>query len=258
MRAALLVALLAAQPARVTPAAGGSSGPSGSPWTVVQADGSRVVFAVPPENRGGRLVGKLEGSGTLVSIPAARVDAEATARANAPGTPAATPFARPVPTPMPFATPPLGSQVKLKKTAEEAQKVLEGARTGSPAPVRSPAPSPGSRPADDAAGEPALVESEPVDRQGRGEEFWRERAGAARAEIEQAERDLAVAEADLEAAERAYLGPGEGERNSFAIRVYEARDRTERARRDLRLATGRLEALEEEARRAGAFPGWLR
>jgi hypothetical protein len=97
-----------------------------------------------------------------------------------------------------------------------------------------------------------------VDRQGRGEQYWRERAGAAREDIRQAEQDLAVAQADLEAAERAYLGPSEGERNSFTIRIYEARDRVERARQDLRRANGRFEALQEEARKAGAFPGWLR
>lgn len=261
MRAVLFAVLLATGAARVTPVPGGPPEPSGRPWTVVQADGMRVVFAAPPENRGGRLVGKLAGSGTLVSIPAARVDADATARANAPGEPGtAAPVAKPLPTPHPLATPPLGSQVKLRKSAEEAQRIIEGARTGRPAPAPSPGARAASAPAEGAgaAEAPPPGEDAPVDRDGRGEEYWRERAGAARAEIDQAGQDLAVAEADLEAAERAYLGPSEGERNSFAIRVYEARDRAERARQDLRRATRRLEGLEEEARKAGAFPGWLR
>ena len=51
---------------------------------------------------------------------------------------------------------------------------------------------------------------------------------------------------------------GEAERNSFIIRVIEARDVAEKARVQHRSAQGRWETLQEEARKAGAFPGWLR
>jgi hypothetical protein len=233
----------------------GDSGAAGTPpaptpgsWVLVQTDGSRVVLAAPPEARGGRYVGKLEGPGTLVSIPAARVDAAATARANAPQKRADRRSPRVAPTPRPFETPPLGERVKLKTSGNEARKVLEGARTGKPPSTPAPGVSPVPEP----------EETEPTDRSGRGESWWRERADAVRGELEEAPRSLAEAEASLEAAERAYLGESEGERATFVIHVVEARERAERAREEHRRAAARLEALQEEARKAGAFPGWLR
>lgn len=229
--------------------------PPGRPWVLVQADGTRVTFEAPPENRGGRFVGRLKGSGTLVSIPAVRVDTEATGRANAPGAAeAAAPAPKVRPTPGPFATPPLGDRVQMKTSKEDARRILEGARTGTPAPVPSPAPQPGSS----ATPAPVPEEKAPTDNQGRGEAYWRERAGAARGVFDEAEAHLAEAEAQLQAAERSYLGVGEAERNSFVIRVIEARDLAEKARVEHRSAKGRWEALQEEARKAGAFPGWLR
>jgi hypothetical protein len=233
----------------------GDPGTSGTPlaptpgsWVLVQTDGSRVVLAAPPEARGGRWVGRLEGTRTLVSIPASRVDAAATARANAPEKPADRPSPRFAPTPRPFETPPLGDRVKLKTAGNEARKVLEGARSGTPPST----PTPGASPV------PEPEETEPTDRAGRGESWWRDRAGAVRGELEEATRSLAQAEASLEAAERAYLGESEGERATFVIHVVEARERAERAREEHRRAAARLEALQEEARKAGAFPGWLR
>ena|GEM_PF-1661441 len=240
------------------PAAAGTVTPApGRPWVLVQADGTRVAFEAPPQNRDGRFVGRLKGSGTLVSIPVVRVDTEATGRANAPGAvETAVPAPKVRPTPGPFATPPLGDRVRMKTSSEDARKILEGARTGTPAPapVPSPAPPPGSSPAP----APVPEEKAPTDNQGRGEAYWRERAGAARGVFDEAEANLAAAEAQLQAAERSYLGVGEAERNSFVIRVIEARDLAEKARVEHRSAKGRWEALQEEARKAGAFPGWLR
>jgi hypothetical protein len=212
-----------------------------------------VTFEEPPQNSSGRLVGRLRGSGTLVSIPVARVDARATERANAPGADAATLPAPTVrPTLRPFETPPLGDRVRMKASPGDAQRILEGARAGAPLPA--PVPKPGTSP----LVTPVPEEKAPTDNLGRGEAYWRERAGAARGVFDEAESNLAAAEAQLQAAERSYLGVGEAERNSFVIRVIEARDLAEKARTEHRSAKGRWEALQEEARKAGAFPGWLR
>ena len=62
----------------------------------------------------------------------------------------------------------------------------------------------------------------------------------------------------LEAAERAWLGPSDAEQATFVLQVLAARERAERARAELRREEGRWEALQEEARKSGAFPGWLR
>ncbi|MBK9372615.1 MAG: hypothetical protein IPN03_02455 [Holophagales bacterium] len=251
---ALVLGLVASAPGSPPPTtAGTATTPPGRSWVLVQADGTRVTFEGPPENRDGRFVGRLKGSGTLVSIPAVRVDTEATGRANAPGAAAAAAAAaapKVRPTPGPFATPPLGDRVRMKTSGDEARRILENARMGTP----EPPPPPGTTP----TAAPVPAEKPPTDNLGRGEDYWRERAGAARGVFDDAERDLAAAEAQLAAAERSYLGVGEAERNSYVIRVIEARDVAEKARAQHRSASGRWEALQEEARKAGAFPGWLR
>lgn len=252
MRTALVLVLALSGPVpTASGAVGAANPPSGRPWVLVQADGTRVTFEAPPQERSGRLVGRLHGSGTLVSIPAARVDGKATERANAPRADAATlpaPTARP--TPGPFATPPLGDRVRMKTSGEEARRILENARIGTPAPTAQPGTTP--------TVVPVPEEKAPTDDQGRGEAYWRERAGAARGVFDEAERNLAEAEAQLQSAERSFLGVGEAERNSYIVRVIEARDIAEKARVEHRSAAGRWEALQEEARKAGAFPGWLR
>jgi hypothetical protein len=223
-------------------------------WVVVQKDGARVTFDGRPEVRSGKLVGRLLGPGTLVSIPAARVDDEATRRANEPGAAAPVPAAaKPAPTPRPFETPPLGDRAKLKTSPEEASRLLASSRTGSAAPAASPAPE-----SESAGGKKAAGPEAPTDRQGRDEAWWRERAGAVRGDYEGAAQALAEAEARLEAAERAYLGGSRAERNTFVIRVNEERAAAERAREEHRRASEAWEALQEEARKSGAFPGWLR
>lgn len=248
MRRSVLAGLaLVALAAAATPATQG--------WVVVQRDGTRVVLAEKPERRSGKLVGRLLGPGTLVSVPAARVDEEATRRANEEGRagPApAAPAARP--TPRPFETPPLGDRAALKTSGEEASRVLSAARTAAPGtdlPAEAGAET-------ERQGESRPSGAEPTDREGRGEAWWRDRAAAVRGRYEDAGRDLAEAEARLEAAERAHLGVGRAERNTFVIRVNEERAAAERARAEHRSASAAWESLQEDARKSGAFPGWLR
>ena len=256
MKAALVLVLglAASGAAGATPgAAAAPTPPARRPWVLVQSDGTRVAFEAPPQSRDGRFVGRLQGSGTLVSIPTVRVDTAATERANATGADAATVPAPTVrSTPRPFETPPLGDRVRMKASPEDARRVLEGARAGTPAPVLSPRP--GASP----TVVPASEEKAPTDNLGRGEAYWRERAGAARGVFDEAERNLNAAEAQLRAAERSFLGVGEAERNTYVVRVIDARAVAEKARSEHHSAAGRWEALQEEARKAGAFPGWLR
>lgn len=253
MKAAFVLALVLAAPGPLpVPSVGppAATSPAGRPWVVVQTDGTRLKFEASPESRSGMLVGRLQGSGTFVSIPIARVDTSATERANAPGAVAPTPPPRALATPRPFATPPLGDRVRMKTSPEEARKILEGARAGTPA----ASPSVGTTPSPAAA----LEEKAPTDNHGRGETYWRERAEATRSLFDEAERNLAAAETQLKAAEQTSLHGGEAERNTYIVRVIEARAVAEKARAEHSSAKGRWEALQEEARKAGAFPGWLR
>lgn len=220
-------------------------------WVVVRKDGARVTLDAPPRTEGGRLVGRLAGSGTLVSLPVARVDGEATARANAPGPPAAAPSpSAGRPAPRPFETPALGQRVRLTMSGEEARRHLEEARTGTPDDGPAPEGTPSAF--------PVAAQTGTTDRSGRDEGWWRERAAVARGAAEQAAAELAAAEAALEAAERSYLGGSEAERTTFVVNVLDARNRAEAARAAHGRASERWVALQEDARKAGAYPGWLR
>ncbi|HMM35144.1 MAG TPA: hypothetical protein PKA62_10470 [Thermoanaerobaculia bacterium] len=225
-------------------AAGGEK--AAGPWVVVQSDGARVVFDSPPERKGTRLVGRLLSGGALVSLPLARIDEAATRAANEPGAPKPTPPPAATPAPRPFETPPLGNLVKLRTSAEEARAHIEGAMKGTPAP---------SRPAREV---PPVAVAEPTDLLGRGERYWRERADERREALEAAAADRQVAERTLAEAERAWLGVSEAETTTYVLYLLEARERAERARQRHLGEQQRWEELGEEARKAGAFPGWLR
>lgn len=244
--AALVLAVLAGRAGLAGSAADGERA-AGS-WVVVQSDGARVVFASPPERKGARLVGRLLSGGALVSVPLARVDEAATRAANETGAPAPKPVPAPTatPAPRPFETPPLGDLVKLRTSGEEARAHIEGARKGTPAPPRA------------ARDVPPVEVAEPTDLLGRGELYWRRRADERREALEAAAADRQIAERTLAEAERAWIGLSEAETTTYVLYLLEARERAERARQRHLREQQRWEELGEEARKAGAFPGWLR
>ncbi len=240
----LALAVLAGRAGLAGSAAGGEKA-AGS-WVVVQSDGARVVFESPPERKGARLVGRLLSGGALVSVPLARVDEAATRAANEPGAPKPAPPPTATPAPRPFETPPLGNLVKLRTSGEEARAHIEGARKGTPAPPR------------DVRDVPPVEVAEPTDLRGRGERYWRQRADERREALEAAAADRQIAERTLAEAERAWLGLSEAETTTYVLYLLEARERAERARQRHLREQQKWEELGEEARKAGAFPGWLR
>ena len=225
-------------------AAGGEK--AAGPWVVVQQDGARVVFDAPPERRGARLVGRLLSGGALVSLPLARVDEASTRAANELGAPKPVPAPTATPASRPFETPALGDLVKLRASGEEARAHIEGARKGTPSPPR---------PVRDV---PPVEVAEPTDLLGRGERYWRVRADQRRESLEAAAAERQVAERVLAEAERAWLGLSDAETTTFVLQLLAARERAERARQAHLREETRWEELGEEARKAGAFPGWLR
>jgi hypothetical protein len=240
----LVLAVLAGSSGGAGSAAVGE-GAAGS-WVVVQQDGARVVFDSPPERRGARLVGRLLAGGALVSLPLARIDEAATRAANDPGAPKPAPAPTATPVPRPFETPALGDLVKLRTSGEEARAHLEGARKGTPSPPRA------------VRDVPPVEVAEPTDLLGRGERYWRERADRRREALEAAAADRQVAERVLAEAERAWLGVSEAETTTYVLYLLAARERAERARQRHLTEQQRWEELGEEARKAGAYPGWLR
>ena len=115
--------------------------------------------------------------------------------------------------------------------------------------VRQSSEEQGSRGSDDSAAR---------DRQ---EQSWRSRAQSARAAVEAAESELAAAQ---KAKAGLGIGPQLGRnddpllRAGFNRQVAEAEQRVARAQSGVAAAKTSLNNLEDEARRSGASPGWLR
>ena len=104
-----------------------------------------------------------------------------------------------------------------------------------------------------------------------GEAHWRNRATQLRATADRAQATVRAAETDLRAAMRREYQPGcpplppvlttEAIRNYKCVlggAVPAARATLERAQADLERAKRQLDGLDDEARRAGAPPGWIR
>ena len=108
------------------------------------------------------------------------------------------------------------------------------------------------------SGEPGSGGSDDSAERARQERSWRHRAESARAAVAAAERELAAAE---KAKARLGIGPQVNDRELlryFSSQVHEAELRVTRAQGALAVAKTDLTNLEEEARREGALPGWLR
>jgi hypothetical protein len=145
---------------------------------------------------------------------------------------------------------------KKNKQAGVQAKVIteEDLRSGSPeaatkeveAQPDAPAPQP-------AATEPEVSSGEP-DRAAQ-EQRWRARAAAARADVARAE--AAVKElSQLSLVEGEYYVDDQG--NKVIRNLAHLRELVAKADADLARARQALANLEEEARRSGALPGWLR
>lgn len=245
---AWLLALLLAAAEPAAPPPGG--------YAVVRKDGSVTWLIEAPVQKGASWVGKLSPGGQLVSFPAADVDVERTRAANvrpqASPTPGLVPFEKKAPR-KPTPTP----GKKLRKSREEAEKALS-ALSGAPGGGTAP---PGSAPREPEPGlrEAAPVEPpepfEPTDRNGRGEEWWRDRAERARQRLREAERELADAQSAADSWDR---NPEVWGTEYWAMELARLRTRVERARIQVDEARRRWSDLEEDARKAGAWPGWLR
>ncbi|HVQ31953.1 MAG TPA: hypothetical protein VMV21_20310, partial [Vicinamibacteria bacterium] len=100
--------------------------------------------------------------------------------------------------------------------------------------------------------------SEDAAERARQEKVWRGRAQSARAAIAAAEKELAVAE-KLKAGMG--IGPQTNDeelRRIYADKVRQAEQRVTQAREAVATAKTNQANLEDEARREGAQPGWLR
>jgi len=141
-----------------------------------------------------------------------------------------------------------------KEAPAPAGDEAEGGQAALPAPSEGGDQPLVKRPAE----EPQRTESEEAAARAQQERKWRQRAQAARSAVAAAEQNLAAAEkakADIG------IGPqtnDEEQRRQFADQVRAADQQLTRAQRAVTKSKADLNNLEEEARRAGALPGWLR
>jgi hypothetical protein len=89
----------------------------------------------------------------------------------------------------------------------------------------------------------------------RGEEYWRGRVNEAQARIEAARQRYDILQRMIVIGQPAQYNEN-GQRVIYSI--YQMKEKADAAETELRAAEKALEDLFEEARHAGALPGWLR
>jgi len=248
LRGVLLAAVLSGACLTAAPA----PSPTPATYVVVRKDGTIVRLQKTPALKGKSLVGNLWPSGQLVSLPVADVDDRKTAAANAGGRAATPPSETNIGTRYKAAGPqaPLGDQVRLKGGRKAAERKLQGASgtaKGSGAAKETKTPprgTPGS--------------TELVDLNGHGESWWRGRAAPLLEERADAEAELKLVEDERKRFEGTQPPPGQGATSTWALELQYVRDRADRSRQRANAAKRRLDEFAEEARKAGAPPGWAR
>lgn len=160
------------------------------------------------------------------------------------------------------AAPPPAASPKEKKPALVIDNAMveKGERTEGRKKEAREAPKP--PPPAAAAPAPAAPVEMPkiVDLQGHDEAYWRAKAAAVRDAVAKASDALAAAEAEEKREENDFYAWDDGQYRDSVIKPAwdRAKAEAEKARADLDAARKQLDGLEDEARRAGAFPGWIR
>ena len=208
-------------------------------FVAVMRDGSTVALSGPPERKGEKFVGKLLPGGQLVSFPADDLDTSRTEEANRPPKPTATPRPEPI----------LGhSSFPARASGHGKGAGGTASRRGTLTLLDDGWPSRSSPPAAEASS------GEPADRHGHKEAWWRRKADPILARIGRLEAEVNRATARREEMERSVASGTK----AGSLRVQKLQKEEATARRKLEAERGNLDRLGEEARKAGAYPGWIR
>jgi hypothetical protein len=92
----------------------------------------------------------------------------------------------------------------------------------------------------------------------RDEKWWRDAFTKAREEVKRAEDRIAVLDNELKTVNREFLQRSFDPNNFGPRAIADTTARLEAAKKDLDTARGKVSQLEEDMRRAGAPPGWIR
>jgi len=141
-------------------------------------------------------------------------------------------------------------------TNERAAKA-KGSEVSS-APAATPTPAPANVPAiAPPASAPEAAQAEPR-KDTRDEQWWRGEFDKARVDIRRAENQAAVAQLELNAANRDYLTRSYDPDGRGPAAVGAATAKLDASQKNLEAARAKFASLEEELRRAGGPPGWAR
>jgi hypothetical protein len=211
-------------------------------YVVVSTDGMVTTLLAPPERKADRFVGHLHPGGQLVSFPVAEVDEAKTAKANTASPTPSVKRSTAVLKRTPLST---GESRKLKVPRQEAERTLAASSGIGSTPA---GPDLATEPARDAGPGGA------VDRSGHGEAWWRRRATPLLSRAARAESEVARAASARDTWQRS---PGAGT-PAWQLRLYRLNESLAKAQAHLDEVRRQQDHLAEEARKAGAYPGWIR
>ncbi len=129
------------------------------------------------------------------------------------------------------------------------------------APAATPAPTQPAPSAPPAAPATAPATSyHPTDLEGHDEGYWHQKAQAARDRVTTAREAAAAADAEAKKQENDFYSWDDGQYRDNVIKPAwdRAKEALETARKELADAEEALKNLEDDARKAGALPGWIR
>lgn len=138
---------------------------------------------------------------------------------------------------------PAAASAASPRTTPQAQPLFPGVPTASPSTSTSAVPTPGA---------PVLSTAQEAE--------WRDRAHRARQRVEELRAQITTLEADTKQLETDFYRWDDGQYRDRVIKPSwdKKREELETAKRQLTAAEADLADLPEQARKAGALPGWLR
>jgi outer membrane murein-binding lipoprotein Lpp len=157
---------------------------------------------------------------------------------------------------------------RAEKEKEAKKKSLgvitnETLRKGSPATVTPPPPKGTEKPvAHRVVGAPTPTPGipEPKDFEGRTESDWRRKSGEIKARLALADTNVKKLEAEVRRLENDFYAWSDGNYRDRVIKpaLDQARADLDKAKHDAEDAKAKLDNLEDDARKSGAPPGWIR
>jgi len=132
-----------------------------------------------------------------------------------------------------------------------------------PTPEASPVPAAPAAPTTIGQPVPAATSASPANvpepkKDSRDEQWWRNEFDKARVDVRRAENQAAVAQLELNAANRDYLTTSFDPNGRGPAAINSATARLDAAQKSVEQARTKLASLEEDLRRAGAPAGWAR